>query len=449
MTKLDEFIGGVRPEFEAQLAELVGIPTVSADPAHRADIDAGARLAMELLNQAGLKAALVPTRGLPVVVASHIADPGYRTVTLYNHLDVQPADPAEWDAEPFKLRIEGDRYIGRGATDDKGPALTALAAIRYAIQAQIPLNFRVIWELEEEIGSSHFEEFMQARAADLTTDSVLISDTIWIADGKPAIPVGLRGLLTFEVTLTTGATDTHSGTAGGAARNPLGELAALITELYDAGTGQVKLPAFYDGIKPPTKAELQAFIDSGFTAKQFMTDHELTSLRTTDTAEVLERIMARPTFEVHGLTGGYSGPGVKTTIPHTATAKLSCRLVPGQNPERIFGLLRDGIAKHAPDATVTLEAAAKPYLADASGPYAKAAVTATEFAFGATPAFVREGGTIGAVLSMAEHLKAPVMMLGLSLPAHGYHAPNEYFDWGQASGGIKLFAKYFEEIAQL
>jgi acetylornithine deacetylase/succinyl-diaminopimelate desuccinylase-like protein len=142
MTKLDEFIGGVRPEFEAQLAELVGIPTVSADPAHRADIDAGARLAMELLNQAGLKAALVPTRGLPVVVASHIADPGYRTVTLYNHLDVQPADPAEWDAEPFKLRIEGDRYIGRGATDDKGPALTALAAIRYAIQAQIPLNLK-------------------------------------------------------------------------------------------------------------------------------------------------------------------------------------------------------------------------------------------------------------------------------------------------------------------
>jgi acetylornithine deacetylase/succinyl-diaminopimelate desuccinylase-like protein len=404
---------------------------------------------MGLLTASGLKASLVPTSGLPVVVASHIADPDYRTLTLYNHLDVQPAAVREWETNPFDLQVQGDRFIGRGATDDKGPALTALTAIRYAVEQELHLNFRVIWELEEEIGSPHFDEFIATRAADMPTDSVLVSDTIWIAEGKPAIPVGLRGLVTFEVTLETGAKDTHSGLAGGAARNPLGELAAAISTLYDAATGEVKVKGFYDGVASPTDTDLQGFLDSGFTAKQFMADHELTSLRTTDTRDVLARIMARPTFELHGLTGGYTGPGVKTTIPHTATAKLSCRLVPGQDPQRVFGLMRDALLKVAPDATVTLDAAAEPFLADATGPYAAAAVTAVKEAFGVEPAFVREGGTIGAVLSLSRRLAAPVMMLGLSLPTHGYHAPNEYFDWGQAMGGIKMFVKYFEEVAKL
>jgi acetylornithine deacetylase/succinyl-diaminopimelate desuccinylase-like protein len=447
--QLDDYVEHVRPDFEKALSQLVAVPTVSADPAHQAGIKRGADLAVRLLTDAGFEARAVPTPGNPVVFGRLVQDPKWPTVSIYNHLDVQPAERSEWAADPFALQIDGARYFGRGASDDKGPALTALMAVVFARAQKLPLNFQFIWELEEEIGSPHFEHFVKGNRAQLATDSIIVADTIWIAAGKPAVPVGLRGMAAFSVSLSTGTRDVHSGATGGAARNPLGELAAIITECYNPETGRVLVPGFYDQVQAPTEAELADFLASGFNVKQFMTDHGLTSLRTSDAAAVLKRIWAEPTFEVHGISGGYAGPGVKTIIPPEASAKISCRLVPHQVPAEIFELIRKFIATRHPDAVVELEAILDPWLSSRSGPYARAADTAFQASFGTRPAFVREGGSIGAVLTLEKYLKVPICMLSLGLPAHNAHAPAESFDWGQASGGIKLFAHYFDTIAKI
>ncbi len=447
--KIEGYLTSIRERFEDRFGHLVEIPTVSMDPAHKADIDRGARAAADLLQECGARAEVVPTSGNPVVLGEFAIAPGAPTLTIYNHMDVQPAQEPQWKQEPFRFRKDDGRYFGRGTTDDKGPALTALYAAHYAVENGARLNIRFVWELEEEIGSPHFEEFIKKRLPSLGTDSVLVSDTIWLARGTPAIPYGLRGMKPARMRLETGGKDAHSGLTGGAARNPIGELADVISRLYDARTGRVKIPGFYKDVVKPTAKEMKSFTASGFDLKKFMSAHELKSLRTMKPREVMERIWASPTFEVHGLAGGYQGPGVKTVVPPWAEAKVSMRLVPKQNPEKIFRLLKRTVAKLNRDVEVIEESGLAPYLGPFAGPYADAAREALRFGFGRSPAFIREGGSIGAVVTMQKHLKAPIMLIGLSLPEHGYHAPNENFDWGQFSGGVKTFVKYFSEVASL
>ncbi|KAF0235937.1 MAG: putative peptidase M20 [bacterium] len=446
---LEEYINGIRLEFEDKLAQFVEIPTVSMEPERRPDIERGGDLAVEYLKAIGVEAEKAPTEGYPCVIGHLIRDEKYPTVTIYNHLDVQPANPTEWHRAPFTFFKEDGRYEGRGTTDDKGPALTALYAVRYAIENNIPLNFRFLWELEEEIGSPNFDLFLKDRAEESKTNSVLISDTIWINRQRPAVPYGLRGLLTFTLNLQTGSKDVHSGLVGGAARNPLGELSKIIAECYDASTGEVKIPGFYDEVVSITQEQLQSFLDAGFDIDRFIKVYGFNSLRFDNAVSVLEAIMSRPTFEVHGITGGYSGVGVKTIVPHQAQAKISMRLVPNMDGKKIFELIKNFVEKRNPDIKVNFLSSAPPYLGYFDGPFANAAREAMRFAFGKDPAFTREGGTIGACVSMQKYLKAPLIFLGLSLPEHGYHEPNENYDWQQASGGIKMFVRYFDEISRL
>jgi acetylornithine deacetylase/succinyl-diaminopimelate desuccinylase-like protein len=443
---------GLREEFEDQLAALVEIPSVSMDPGHRGDMDRCASLASEYLRAAGAQVSLVETGGPPLVLGRIIRDPSYPTVTVYNHLDVQPADPAEWKSPPFTFTRDGERWHGRGTTDDKGPALTALYGAKLALDDDVRLNIQFLWELEEEIGSPHFEAGLRAAmtgGAPFATDSVVVSDTIWISAGRPAIPYGLRGLLGFTVRLETGAKDVHSGTTGGAARNPVGELAELISRCYDARTGRVKIPGFYDDVRKLTPAERKGFARAGFSRKRFMAAHELRGVRFDDDARLMEAIMALPTFEVHGLVGGYTGPGVKTIVPRAAEAKLSTRLVPDQKPQKILKLVKDFVRRHCPDARVTHESSLEPYAGELGGPYHDAAVAAMKGSFEREPAFTREGGSIGAVLTMRRLLKSPIVFLGLSLPEHGYHAINENYDWTQAAGGMEMFYRYFHNLADI
>ncbi len=449
-TNLKSYIQGIRHEFEDKLATLVEIPSISMDPERQGDIQRCAKTAAEFLRGIGAQAEIVPTAGHPVVIGSIVTDKNNPTVTIYNHMDVQPADPSEWHKAPFTFHKVGDRYEGRGTTDDKGPGLTAMFAVKYAIENGVPVNVKFIWELEEEIGSPNFESFVKKNKDRLRTDSVLVSDTIWIARGKPAVPYGLRGLQAITLTLQTHAKDVHSGLVGGAARNPIGELCDVIAKCYDARTGRVKIPGFYADLVPPTRAELASFTNSGFTTAGYKKAHELKSIRPNLKIEtdVLKAFMAMPTFEVHGLVGGYSGPGVKTIVPHRAAAKISMRLVPNQNPAKILKLVKAFIKKINPDVRVIAEHALQPFLGDFTGPYADAARAAMKFAFGKEPAFTREGGSIGAVVTMQDYLKAPITFLGLSLPEHGYHAKNENYDWGQTAGGIRMFTKYFEVIAK-
>ena len=446
---LESYITATRSRFEQMLAEMVEIPSISMDPSRSSDMRRMAQMAVQLLQDQGAEARIVETKGNPVVVGGWQGNRAHPTVTIYNHLDVQPAQEPEWRQSPFAFRNEDGIYRGRGATDDKGPALTALLAARYAMDQGLPINIQFLWELEEEIGSPNFACALAPIHGIPRPDSVVVSDTIWIAKGQPAMPYGLRGLLGARLSLRTGEVDAHSGVTGGAARNPLTELCALAHACVDAKTGRVKIPRFHDDVIPPTKAEMKSFLASGFQVKRFMQAYRFQTLRTTQVEDVLRRIWASPTFEVHGLVGGYTGPGVKTVVPGSGELKVSMRLVPNQRPEQVFRLFKQFIAQQNPRVKVQAEGMLQPFRGVFDGPYAEAAKRAIKTGFGKEPAFIREGGSIGAVSILQRAWKVPILFMGLSLPEHGYHAPNEYFDWGQASGGMRMFAAYFEELSKM
>ena len=447
--RLGAFIAETRPKFEDLLGQMVEVPSISMDSSRAGDMRRMAELAKQYLGVLGADPHFVETGGAPIVSGGWTTGAEYPTVTIYNHLDVQPAQEPEWKQAPFAFRNDHGIYHGRGATDDKGPALTALFGAKYAIEQGVPINIRFLWELEEEIGSPHFRAGLKDRAAIPKPDSVIVSDTIWIAKGRPAVPYGLRGLLGARLVLRTGEKDAHSGVTGGAARNPLAELMEVATSCVDARTGRVKIPGFYDDAVEPTKAEIRSFLKSGFQVKGFKEAYGFRSLRVQDPADVLRRIWASPTFEIHGLSGGYQGQGVKTVVPGHAELKVSMRLVPDQVPERVFALFKKHVAKINPTIKVAPEGMLHPFKGSFTGPYVDCVKRAVKAGFGKEPAFVREGGSIGAVVTMQNMWKVPILFMGLSLPEHGYHAPNEYFDWGQASGGMKAFACYFEELARM
>ncbi len=439
-----------RQEFEALLRRFVEIPTVSVDPAHAEDIKKGLEVTVETIEGFGGKAEVYRAdKGNPVVHGVFGNDKNLPTVTVYNHIDVQPAskETEPWETEPFVFTVKGDTYFGRGTTDDKGPALSALYGARAAIEANVPVNIRFLWEFEEEIGSPNFEKIITRAAPDLRTDSVVVSDTVWVSRNRPASSAGLRGLLGFVLTLETGTVDTHSGETGGASRNPIAELMQIICDIYDVRTGKVRIKGFYDDVIPPSRKELQEWANCGFTVKAFKKAHHLKKLRTDDPLEVMKHIWGMPTLEVHGVVGGYQGPGLKSIVPPRAEVKASCRLVPTQDPAKLKKLITAAVKEKNPDVKIQFESAAPAFRTVLEGPLPQALKRAIKFAFGREAVFVRDGGTIGAMTSIEKVLKCPVLFLGLSLPEHGYHAPNENFDWQQASGGMVAFAKYFEEIA--
>lgn len=446
---LASYIESSRDSYEKELKELVDIPGVSMEPDRLPQIRQTANLAKSILEKHGAEVEIHETKGYPVLIAEFKSDEKHPTVAVYNHLDVQPADPKKWNSTPFEMKIEGDKYLGRGTTDDKGPALAVLYAAKFAHENKFPLNIKFIWELEEEIGSPSFEEFLKANIDKAKADSIVISDTVWLTKDKPAMPYGLRGLASCMVRLKTAEKNVHSGEVGGLARNPIAEICELLASCQDAKTGEVKIPGFYDDVVPLSDEELNGFVDSGFTATDFKKSHQLTHLRTEDPKDGAHRIWGRPTFEVHGITGGYNGPGVKTIVPYDAEAKVSMRLVPNQNPEKIQELFSNFVKEHCPDAEVEFEGALKPFVAEYQDKYSQAGKKATSLALGVDPAFIREGGSIGAVVSMKEAMNVPIVFLGLSLPEHGYHAINENFDWGQASCGMKVFSHYFKLLSEL
>jgi len=441
----------LRSSFADSLKQLVEVPSVSAQSRHKDDIRRCADVAAQLIRDAGGSAEVVATAGNPIVVGELVTDAAAPWIAIYNHIDVQPAAEGKdgWTRAPFAFGEEGGRYFGRGATDDKGPALTALFAAQLAREEGVPINVRLLWELEEEIGSPSFEGFLTAHGGRYKPDSVLVSDTIWLADGKPAVPYALRGLAGALLKLRTAKKDAHSGLAGGAARNPVTELADVVARCVDARTGKILIEGFDKTWQPVSEAEAADFVASGFSVDSFKRAHQLDHLRSEDAREVTQRIWGRPTFEVHGIAGGYQDEGIKTIVPPYAEAKVSMRLVPPQDPEECVRLLAAHVKKLNPDVEVTHEKGLKAYAGARTGPYADAASDALEFGFGARPAFVREGGSIGAVLSMAEAWNVPITLLGLSLPEDGYHGPNESFAWGQAEGGMLTFVRYFERAATL
>jgi acetylornithine deacetylase/succinyl-diaminopimelate desuccinylase-like protein len=331
-------------------------------------------------------------------------------------------------------------YFGRGTTDDKGPALCALRAAEWVHQHKLPIEIVLLWETEEEIGSPHFADILEAKRELFTGDGVIVSDTIWPSAKSPAISTGLRGGLLASVRLRTAATETHSGLTGGVARNPLRELAALATAIGNAEFWKI-------GALPPSNDEVESYLRTGFDADYFRSAHQLEKLESEVPLEMMLRLWARPTFEVHGLVGGYVGAGIKSTVPGEGELKISFRLVPDQNPAQLFECLQAFVGSFNPDVEVTAVSSFEPYRGPIGGRVHEAIVHGLREGFGKTPALVREGGSIGAVPKMQRVLGVPIHFLPLSLPEHGYHAPNERFDWKQAKGGITSYVHAFSQLA--
>jgi acetylornithine deacetylase/succinyl-diaminopimelate desuccinylase-like protein len=440
---------GHRAFFEDRLKTLVELPTVSADPAHAGDMERCAEAAVAAIRHFGGEATLLRTAGKPYV-HGRFGDRRRPSVLVYNHLDVQPADEPEWKGEPFRMRIDGERFLGRGTTDDKGPALTCLLSIAHAVRRDSSLAFQLLWEFEEEVGSSHFAEMLaQHRAALGDVRAVLVSDTLWVSAEQPSMDVGLRGFLGLLFKVRTADVDAHSGVVGGGAPNAVSALVRVLAACFDASTGRILVPGVGDGIIPASEAELDLYVQSGFEVERFRKTYGFRRLLASEPRELLRRLWTEPSFEVHGIAGGYQGPGIKSIVPAAAEAKVSLRLVPGQSPDRVVEAIRTFVARLDPLVEVVALGSAPAFVTSVDAPECQAMGRAAERVLGKRLALTRGGGSIPAVAIMADVLRAPVLLMGLSLPEHGYHAPNEFFDWTQARRGVELYASWFEELERM
>ena len=439
---------GHRAFFEENLRTLVELPTVSMDPGRGPEIEACAEAALALIRHFGGEATLLRVDGKPYV-HGRFGDRREPSVLIYNHLDVQPAEEPEWTSEPFRMRVEGERFLGRGTTDDKGPALTCLLAVAHAVRRGSPLGFQLLWELEEEVGSPHFAELLREHRVALgAVRAVLVSDTLWVSAGQPSMDVGLRGFQGLLLKLRTADVDAHSGVVGGGAPNPISGLARVLAACFDARTGRIQVPGVLDGVVRPSEAEMDAYVRSGFDVERFRSMYGFRRLLATEPRELLRRLWTEPTFEVHGIAGGYQGPGIKSIVPAWAEAKVSLRLVPGQSPAAVVEAIRRFVAEVDPLVEVVPQSSAPAFVTSVDAPECKAMDRAAERVLGKGLVLTRGGGSIPPAAMMAEAFGAPVLLMGLSLPEHGYHAPNEFFDWTQARRGVELYSSWFEELGR-
>jgi acetylornithine deacetylase/succinyl-diaminopimelate desuccinylase-like protein len=397
---------------------------------------------------------LIETGGHPLVYADWLHATGKPTVLVYGHYDVQPPDPLdEWLSPPFEPTERDGNIYARGAVDDKGQVCVQMKALESLLAANgsLPLNVRVILEGEEEVGGEGIAAFVASKAPELKADFALVSDTELFAPGLPTLCVGLRGMIYTELEVRGARTDLHSGMYGGAAPNPFIALAQILARLKDE-EGHILIPGFYDDIIPPSPEELAAWQSLPFDEEQYRI-HEVGSKQLVGEAgySVLERTWARPTLDVHGIPGGFTGAGAKTVIPAKALAKVSMRLVPGMTPAKSFDLYKKYVAKLAPagvDVEVRLIHSGDPCLIPVDNPYIQAATRALHEVWGKDTVFIRSGGSIPIVGDFARNLGLPSVMMGFGLPDDNIHAPNEKFNLKNFALGIESLVRFLEEVGK-
>jgi acetylornithine deacetylase/succinyl-diaminopimelate desuccinylase-like protein len=396
---------------------------------------------------------LMETPGHPIVYGDWLGSPGAPTILFYGHYDVQPVDPVElWESPPFEATIRDGEIYARGAADDKGQVFMHLKAIEAYLDktGKLPINIRLVLEGEEEVGSVNLDNFIRANKALLQADVVVISDSAMFDRGVPSICYALRGLVYFQIDLRGTTSDLHSGVFGGAVANPAMVLAQVLAQIKDK-SGRIKIPGFYDDVLPLSDEERAAWQSLPFNEKKYRKDLGAPKLAGEPGYSVLERVWARPTFEVNGLLSGFTGDGAKTVIPAVAMAKVSMRLVPNQDPDRISDLFEAYLKKIAPktvELTLTRMHGGKPWLASYDSAYVRAAGRAIEQGFGKAPVFCREGGSIPVVSTFKEELNLPAVLFGVGLPDENAHAPNERLDLGNFHNGILASAILYDEIAR-
>lgn len=454
MTEIADFVLGNRERFRAELFEFLQIPSISTDSEHGEDVDRCAGWLAGRLEEAGLEGVEVEeTDGNPVVVADHRVAGEAPTVLVYGHYDVQPPDPVdEWVSPAFEPSVRDGRVYARGATDDKGQVYMHVKALetRLRREAGLPVNVKLVLEGEEEIGSPNLEPFLRENRERLDCDAVVISDTGMFARDVPSVTVGLRGMVYQEITFRGPSSDLHSGLYGGTVVNPANALADTLGRLRDDDR-RITIPGFYEDVREMTDEERATLEALPFDEEDYRQEVGARQLGGEAGRSTLERAWFRPTLDVNGLVSGYTGEGAKTVLPSRATAKLSMRLVPDQDPDRVQENFQWYVRALAPDEVdVDLQGhhGARPWAADPEGPVFQAASDALEEAFGREPVFVRNGGTIPIVPLFEELFGAPVLLLGFGLPGANLHAPNEWFDLEMYELGIETVARLYDHLVQ-
>jgi acetylornithine deacetylase/succinyl-diaminopimelate desuccinylase-like protein len=440
-TLTDAYIQQNRPRLLDELKDFIRIPSISTLPEHKPDVERAARFVSDSLQRAGMEnIEIVPTAGHPLVYADWLHAPGKPTVLCYGHYDVQPADPLElWITPAFEPTERNGNLYARGAVDDKGQMymhIKAIEALR-AVNGTLPLNVKFLIEGEEEVGGASIAKYVAQNPAKLKADVALVSDTAMYAEGMPTLCIGLRGLIYME----------HSGLYGGAAPNAVYGLIELLAKAKDAN-GAIQIPGIYDSVEEPAAAELESWKRLRFDEREFL-EKEVGSTALTGEPDrtVLERVWSRPTFEVHGIAGGFTAAGAKTVIPAKATAKVSIRLVPRQDPDAVIAAFRAWVKQNAPkgiQAEVRVLSASPGLVVNPDHPAIEVAARAFGEVFGKQTVFIRSGGSIPIVGDFANHLKIPTILMGFGLPDDGLHSPNEKYRIENYYLGIMTVAHFLE-----
>jgi acetylornithine deacetylase/succinyl-diaminopimelate desuccinylase-like protein len=431
-----------RSRFLAELKDFVRFPTVSSQPAHAGDLKKCAAWLASHLRRIGLeRVRVVPTRGHPIVYAAWQRAPGAPTVLVYGHYDVLPADPLqEWRSPPFEPVARGGNLYGRGASDDKGQLFTHIKALESYLMGErtLPVNVKCLFEGEEEIDSPNFAAFVAKNRHALSANAAVMSDTRMLAPRRPAISYAERGTLRLELEVQGPTEDLHSGNLGGAVHNPLQALCEMIARLHDA-SGHIAIPGFYKDVRAWGARERSYMARTGPRDADILEDAHVEKEWGERGYSLYERTTLRPALTLNGIVGGYLGAGVKAVIPARALAKLSFRLVPEQDPQKIAKLFRGHIARITPPtvkSAVRVLSSAKPAVIKRDHPSMRAAAFAYRKGFGSPPVFLRSGGAIPVVNTFQEILGIPTVLMGFGLPDDRIHAPNEKFHLPNFYNGI-------------
>jgi len=451
----DAFVQSNQPRFLDELKSFLRIPSISTLPEHAADVQRAAQFVADGLKAAGIEnVEIIPTKKHPLVYADWLHAPGKPTVLCYGHYDVQPADPLElWTSPPFEPSVRDGSIYARGSADDKGQMYMHVKAVETlrAVNGTLPVNLKFLIEGEEEVGGGSIASYVAEHASKLKADVALVSDTALYAPGIPTLCIGLRGLVYLEVEATGPSRDLHSGLYGGASPNAVFGLIELLAKAKNS-RGEIKIPGIYDDVEPPAPAEKESWAHLPFKERDFLrSEVGSTKLAGETKYSVLERIWARPTFEVHGIGGGFTGVGSKTVIPAKATAKVSIRLVPRQEPEKIIAAFRQFVKKHAPRGIkldVRVLASSPGLVVNPDHPAIKIAASAFSDILQKPTVFIRSGGSIPIVGDFATHLGIPTILMGFGLPDDGLHSPNEKYSLDNYYKGIMTIAHFFEEYGK-
>jgi acetylornithine deacetylase/succinyl-diaminopimelate desuccinylase-like protein len=436
-------------------ADFLAIPSVSAIPEYAPDCRKAAEwLAAELRRIGAQRVEVSETGGHPIVVAERIEDPNLPTIVIYGHYDVQPGDPLDlWKTSPFEPIVRDGRMLGRGSADDKGQILIHLAALEALLstRGKLPVNVKYLFEGEEESSSVNLERWMAANPERCSGDAVIISDSGFFDGNRPALTVGLRGITYMQVDVRNSDVDLHSGSYGGAVINPANALASMIASLHDENR-HVTVPGFYDDVVELTPDDRAAFAALPFNEASYLAGIDAKATQGEAGFSTVERRGARPTLDVNGIWGGFTGDGSKTIIPAHAHAKISCRLVTAQDPAKIALQVEAALKAAAPrglQVEVQNLGNGYPFLTPLGDPYLSAAASALKETFGADPLYIREGGSIPIAALFQRELSLPVVLLGFTPPDDNAHAPNESMDLGNFEGGIRTVIRALDAIAAL